>query len=352
MRQIFVSLGLLLATVTFSQELPDSTHAKKITNTGTYQPVLTLTKTQIERLPAASFMELVNGAFSFVFGDPLLVKDFTFLIDGFVTIDPNVINLSQIQLIQFYPAGIPATSGNLTRKGTFVITTLQGLKDGAGFVTKTGAMLGNKDDYQDENYKKHPTVFSLNELNYSKSMKKGIINSSLSHLRNSVPYYIGSGSFINEQKDIMNRFRFSNSAQYQLNKQWNLQGGLYLVHSKKNRDFDDYYSTQMIEGSSSTNTNYLAAAASLSYQPSENLQNTFSAEVNSYKEKASASQTVSILYGTEISKKWDRSNWKDRQTTYSFSNHTSYDLVQTSIFSFKTELAIRYRHIKDHEEFS
>ncbi|MFL5740412.1 MAG: hypothetical protein ACJ75B_09365 [Flavisolibacter sp.] len=114
MRFFFTALILLLHSSIFAQA--DSTREVKTTP-------FTLTHEQIEQLPATGFSELVNGAFAFVYGAPLVMKDFSFEVDGFSLVSPDALNLSQIESIRFYPLGTDRSKGSLLKKGVFVITT-------------------------------------------------------------------------------------------------------------------------------------------------------------------------------------------------------------------------------------
>lgn len=157
-------------------------------DSATYTSLISLSRTDIERLPATGFMELVQGAFPFVGSVSTVEEDYAFVTEGFVAINPNAINLSQIESIRFYPAGTALTRGSLGKKGTFVIRVRPG-KNGFDFSTKTGLLLttdnrtSNNTSFQYES-----GLASLNELSYRRRTDRSFFSTALSYLRSNNPY--------------------------------------------------------------------------------------------------------------------------------------------------------------------
>lgn len=118
MRVLSFALCLFCTSLSFAQT--DS--SQKAVASFTQSNVINLTRADIERLPVANFLDLVAGAFPFL-GTEGLEEDFAYVVNGFVLVNPNVINLSQIESISFYPGGTPFTRGSFAKKGTFVIST-------------------------------------------------------------------------------------------------------------------------------------------------------------------------------------------------------------------------------------
>lgn len=114
-----LSLPLLFsAALSFAQT--DSVETRFAT--ATQSTAITLTHAELQRLPATGFFELVAGAFPFL-GTEGLEEEFTYVVNGFIQINPQTNNLSQLESVSFYPGGTPLTGGTLGKRGTFIIST-------------------------------------------------------------------------------------------------------------------------------------------------------------------------------------------------------------------------------------
>src|SRR4029079_4742956 len=173
MRGIILFVCLLFAVTLSAQN--DSSFNSLIFPT--YTSTNTLTRSDIERLPALNFLELVQGAFPFVANESIIESDYSFIVDGFSLVKPNAINISQIESIRFYPAGTNCTRGSLTKKGTFVIET-RPAKNGFSFSPKTELISPTNTDPTAVISKSSNGFYTLNDVIFRQAMPHRYLSSS------------------------------------------------------------------------------------------------------------------------------------------------------------------------------
>lgn len=191
----------------------------------TYKPAFRLTAKDIERLPFTNIMEVINGRFPFVFADPPSASAYTWLVDGYVALNVNAINVSQIALIEFYPVSFDAGSGSLSSRGTFVIST-KASKPGvapAGFVVRSqgGVILPTEKTYGPPGSGlKHDVendYFTHQEVGYNHAGSKFRLSAGVSYTRNPNPSFTLSNdqnTFNQTYEQQYNRWRVSAMGDY------------------------------------------------------------------------------------------------------------------------------------------
>jgi len=341
-KYLFIAIAVAFAGVVYAQN--DSMQKPS----HTYHPLIHLTKSQIQRYPAADFMELVYQAFSFVSGDPVRSRDFTFVVDGNVTIDPDAISIDQIESITFYPGGTQLSRTSLTRNGTFIISTKRKEQNYLSLSTKTGVELGNDDYpfptriYPDRKAESDPSVFTLDEAVYATNAGKFSLNSSFSFLRRGNPSsqsIKGSDTVFLDQK-IM-RYRVSNFLGYSFNESWKLNAGLFYTHQDSDDDIGQVYyspSTYLFEFANESRTNYYGATLGLSSILSKEISNEFSAEGNQTRGKV-AGAGIQYSAGYIL---YQMAN-ETRIENYSFYNQTQWNHHLSPAFDIQGSLNTRYR---------
>ena len=311
--RFFFALLFLSANSVFCQT--DST--KKTIEFKQYKPLIVLSKSQIEKFPASNFMEIVNGMFPFVYGDPLYVSDYSFVVDGFVTINPNAISISQIDKIEFYPQGNELAKGMLIKKGVFVIHTIQTEeKNRLSFDTKTGIVYPN-DKYPygvASNFagmiKQKRSLFSYNDLNYRSSFSGFFLNSAFSYTRNDFPE--ATTNIYTRQEEFGNqfdRYRFSNFASYEFSKKLKITGAFSYTRLNQENDYLRTRPTDTTRAEFDSATNYTNAAISISYSPVSQFENAISGEGNFYHTKDTFNSLGTPLNYYSFSKSNGRVNY-------------------------------------------
>lgn len=194
----------------------------------TSKPAFRLTAKDIERLPFTNIIEVINARFPFVFSDPPSSSLYTFIIDGYVALNVNAINVSQIALIEFYPVSFDAASGTLTSRGTFVVTTKLRMPMGEGGTrtkltvrSQGGRIFSTDKTYQSPGSGVNRIVeddyFTHQELAYDNSIGKVQLSAAGAYTRNANPAYelVTQGSTFSQTADHgFNRWRLSAMADY------------------------------------------------------------------------------------------------------------------------------------------
>jgi hypothetical protein len=320
---------------------------QNVIKAATHTSILSLTKADIERLPATGFMALVQGAFPFVGNVSVVEEDYSFLVDGFVAVNPNAINLSQIESIHFYPAGTVLTRGSLARRGTFVIR-MQPEKSGADVSTKTGLLMG-ANSRTATNRLQYGTGFStFNEASYRLRANRSFFSAAASYLRNQQPA-LQATTAANEMtaRTRNSRLRLSTIGGWQWSKQWSLSGGFFLTSQPQHTNEETIFpqNSGTVELSTQQQNLYGSAHASLRFSPSEKVSNRIAAEM-SYAEDKDDEQSVHRLPSN-----LRRTASADRfQRYYAFTNHFLWTALSTPALRLEASLVARYRFNRGTED--
>ncbi len=337
----------LLLAACFSLQAFSQTDSAKAVYGASPASILSLTKAEIERLPATSFMSLVQGAFPFVGNVSVVEEDYSFLVDGFVAVNPNAINLSQIESIHFYPAGTALTRGSLARRGTFVIS-LRPQKSGADLSTKTG-ILSAPDGRMGNNTLQYGTGFAtFNEAGYRRRDNRSFVSAAASYLRIQQPDLraISTG---NDQTfhSHDSRLRLSAAAGAQLSSQWALDGGFFLASQPQHADRKTIFPQGGGEQNFTAHQQnfYGSAQVGLRFSPSAKISNRLTAEM-SYGEDKDDEQAAQ-MGGFNFR----RVAGNDRfQRYYAFTNQFGFAAITTKDLQLQASLVARYRFTRGSED--
>lgn len=347
MRVSILCVSLLFATALSAQT--DSAFQSSIAPT--YTSIQTLTRSDIERLPAFNFLELVQGAFSFIANESQFEEEYSFVVNGFVLINPNAINISQIESISFFPAGTNLTGGSSFKKGTFVITA-RPEKNGLSFSTKSGLILANNTFPGSDIRESNNGFYSFNDLAYSHKARNWFISNSFSFLKNKFPGFTRANTAnIVKTASEVRTFRFSNFGGYEFNQHWKVEGGLFLTN-KPQSGKDSINWMNLPAGTSVKSNNHSdktvdfgGAHAGIIFSPLAPFKNQFSAEITKFREVQKDHQdgdfiSSSYMYDYKVS---------GRYTSYSFSDYFSWQAVATSNLQCDLSLFARYYISKNSE---
>jgi hypothetical protein len=348
MRFVFMFISLIAAGHLIAQS--DSSGQQPLTSV--YTNVHTLKRSDIERLPFIQFMELVQHAFPFIGNESMVEEEYAFVVNGFLQINPNSINISQIESISFYPAGTLLTRGSSQKKGTFVIATRPD-KNGFSLSTKTGLFIGN-DDVQ-----AGPTavavikkgISSLNELSFQHTTQHWYISNAFSFLEHKPPVYqLSSNAYGSAQMDTlsskMERFKFSNFGGYTFNQHWKLEGGLFFTTQPQTGEIktsfsSPFYSTGYQQTYSKGTVKYMSGHVALVMSPSASLSNRLNAEASQVRDQMNTEKISGNIYSTGQS--------KERYTAYSFSDHFSWQGKLSSTDHLNFSFFAQYRRLQSFE---
>jgi hypothetical protein len=342
MKNILATVLVLVSGIAFGQT--DSVKAEEI-NPG-YKPLLTLTHDDIRRLPVSNFMELVNTAFPMLTGNPPEVKDYSFFVNGFISVNPNAINIAQIGRIDFYPNGSFESQGSLSKNGSFVITLLQTeVKNAFGFSTRSGMVFYNKDSYliipgSGMAYKYHGAWFSLNELSFLNQNKRSTVNSTFSYTKDNRPFKLGSSDNFNFNFD---RFRLANYFSYGINDKLRISGNLLLSSFNRTQELQVDNTNGKYESEWDINTKHAHASAALDIKPNTRFSNRFSMEGNLYRYKNLSKDKETGTLST-------RSSYDSLRTNVDYfviTNEADYNLHSSNEMKFDAGLLVRYRNFAD-----
>lgn len=329
---------LLMATQLFAQKDSSKTQIASPND-----KIYSLSRADIERLPATSFLELVQGAFPFVTYADVYQEDFAFMVNGFVTVDPSAISISQIETITFLPQGTQLTRGSMAKKGTFVVTTRKA--NGITLTANNGALLRNRTTQPTDPVKSANTPFlSLDELTYNRSSNKSYVSSSLSFLnisRSSVTSALSLGFY--NVRFALARYRFSNFAGYKFNDHLRLDGGIFFTSQIPSAGADvNYYYPPGPSLASGTQSkwiyNYLSAAAALKFSPSAAINNTFQVEANHSRfdgNDSSWANTAPFYASTHRN--------TDKFKVYLLSNNFTWQAISSSDLNLQASFLARYK---------
>lgn len=347
MRVSILCLSLLFATVLSAQT--DSVFQSSIAPT--FTSIHTLTRSQIERLPAVNFLELVQGAFSFMANESQFEEEYFFIVNGFVLVNPNAINISQIESISFFPAGTNLTGGSSFKKGTFVITA-RPEKNGLSLSTKSGLVLANNTFPGSDIRESNNGFYSFNDLAYSRKAKNWFVSNSFAFLKNKFPGFTRANvtSIIKTASEVRT-FRLSNFGGYEFNPHWKVEGGLFLTYKPQSaKDSVDWLTLPV--GTSVKSNNYSdktvdfgGAHAAIVFSPLTPIKNQFSAEITKFREVEKTHQDGDFISSSYM---YDY-KFSGRYTIYSFSDYFSWQALTTSNLQCDLSLFARYSISKNSE---
>lgn len=351
MRTIILAIFLLFASILFAQN--DSAFNSSIAST--YTSINTLTRADVERLPALSFMELVQGAFPFVANESAIEEEYSFIVNGFLLINPNAINISQIESITFFPAGTNLTTGSSFKKGTFVITTRPG-RNGLGFSTKSGLVLANNILGPNADIKESRNGFySFNELAYSHRAKKWFGSSSFAFFKNRFPEFtdVNVSNLIKSSSELRT-FRLSNFGGYEFNTHWKLEGGLFLT-DKPQSARDSVNWIDWVNGgivvptfyTSKKTVDFGGAHTALTFSPTGQIKNQLRTEITKFRETEKDYQYGDFMSRSNIYE----NKASGRYTAYSFTDYFSWELPNASTTKINLSLLTRYKVSKSSAYF-
>jgi hypothetical protein len=335
MKPLFFLLAACCTGPVFSQT--DS--ADILLRAATYTSIASLNRGEIERLPATKFMELVQGAFPFIGNASTVEEEYSFVVNGFITINPNAINLSQIQSIQFYPAGRDLTRGSLGKKGTFVIST-QPQKSGFSFSTKTGLLLAGDQNQPTALLRYNNGFTSFNEVSYQYKGQRSHFSSAVSYLKNNQPGFLQKQpSTTRTGTSDDSRLRVSNLGSFWLGNGWDLQGGLFLTTQPRHfAGTSNYVPAGLEEQANKQQTLYTGAHAGLRFMLPDKISNHLVAELTYAEGEEDA--TINGLSGRNYSQK---THGSQLARYYSFTDRFSWTAISGSGISLEANLLTRYR---------
>jgi hypothetical protein len=318
----------------------------------TYSGIAVLSKSDIERLPAINFMELLQGAFPFISNESLIEEDYSFIVNGFVLINPNAINISQIEKISFYPTGTLLTRGSFNRKGTFVIDT-RPEKKAISFSTKSGILLPFKDQSSQNTTTSDGSngFFTLNDLTYQNRWQGSFVSGAVSFLKNNSPEISSIAVTPNTLRNVnannnWDRIRLSVFGGYQLSSNIKIEGGLFFTrqpHDSAREQDLKVLSTglQTLQSNSQVDkkVDCKSAHAAVVFDPGKNIRNIASAELSQAKDEVKGFGNTFYSFG-----QFDTSSkeFKGVFNVYSLTNQFIWQPVISSIFKLKTSLLARY----------
>jgi hypothetical protein len=362
-KSILIALGCFFAIGAHGNSQTDTVPTgiiKPLSLQQAYQPVFKLTAKEIQNLHVTSIMELVNGAFPFVFADAPLSADYNFIYDGHLLINVNAINISQIASIEYYPVSFDIAGGSLSAKGTFVITSKNAATPGYGLIVRSqGGIIkpdttsfginpgnrlkpGGKDDH-----------FTHHEIGYGFSKNKFSLSASGSFTRTAVPRYFISGPGGREDYyDKFKRTRFSANAVYKLSSEITLSAnGFFNTQSSAHtRNVNLVNLPNASTVNAERRPRYWSAHAAMEFKPNANITNVLQLEYAGIKGD-SASKTYARSTNPAINRTTDYDNIiKDR--SFAISNSFSATFIRHSNLRLGAELLIRYYQQKTKEDFS
>ena len=196
MKPILLFACLLVITNAWSNPTVDSLpgmNYRSPLHEQNYRPIFRLTAKDLAHLPVINLVEFLNGRFPFAFADAPATSMYAFLVDGYVALNPNAINITQIELIEFYPVSFDATNSSLSARGTFVITTKRGKNDSEGFTirSQTGALIGTDKAVPriSPGFTKEfePELFTHQEVGYHYNKQKLQLNAAGAFTKSGIP---------------------------------------------------------------------------------------------------------------------------------------------------------------------
>lgn len=352
MKVLILSVALL-GVMRLSAQTDSSIHS----SLPTYTSVHTLTRADIERLPASSFLELVQGAFPFVGSESPIEDEYSFVVNGFVLIHPNAINISQVESIRFFPVGTDLTRGSSTKKGTFVVTT-RPRDTRASISTQTGFILPVKNLLSPSTVVASSSkgFYSIDEFNYSRKARRWFTSNSFSFLKEKFPAYntFSSPQPANSEKSHSfsekRRLRFSNFAGYDFSDRVKLEGGLFYTNMplssggdlrRRYSDLNTDYTYDM-----NRKSKLLSGHAGLTALFSSRLSYQLSAELVQSKtnyETSFSSFFIDYPRPGTSSATYGKSTFSGHQTTFSIASNFLWKAVNTSSAALDLGLLVRDR---------
>jgi hypothetical protein len=324
-----------------------------------YQPVFRLTAKEIESLHFTSIMEVINGAFPFVFADPPVAKDYNFIFDGNILVNPNAINISQIATIEYFPVAFDLAGGSLSAKGTFVITSKNAASPGYGLIVRSQGGVIKPDSTSfglnpggrfkatgsDEHFMHH-------EIAYGFSKNKFTAGASASYTGTAVPRYnITAPSGREDYFDEFKRTRFSANVAYKLTSKIKLSANAFWnkQNSSHNRDVSLINFPNVGQVNAERKPRYWSAHAAMQFQPAANITNVLQLEYADVKDD-SASNTYARSTNPAFNRTTISNNTiKDR--SFAITNSLSATFKKNADLSFGAELLIRYYEQKLKTDF-
>lgn len=345
----FTLLALLLFVAAHSFAQTDSVETRFAT--ATQSTVITLTRAELQRLPATGFLELVAGAFPFL-GTEGIEEDFTYVVNGFVLINPNAINLSQLESISFYPGGTPLTGGTLAKRGTFLIST-RPVANRFSVSSKTGLWSATNDELP--SFRRsglHSGVFSLNEFSLQRKSETAFVSGAASFLPDKSPDYLyTSASQTGTGSHWLNRLRASVFGGYRFGRATEVEGGLfYTLQPQRTEGAQKYQPGNYVNNQSANDrANHAGAHAGFRFMPSPTLTNFLTAEITRAKETLDGtSQTAA----TNLPASFYNSKGDLRFTAFTVSNRLAWTPVNTTAINLQASLLARYRLYKYSEQYA
>ena len=355
--RVFILWVSLLFAITLSAQT-DSAFQSSIAPT--YTSVQTLTRSDIERLPVFSFMQLVQGAFPFIGNESTVEEEYSFVVNGFVLTNPNAINLSQIESISFIPVGTNLTRGSLTKKGTFIINTRPG-KNGFSFSTHTGWTLSKEHNNSPftELTQTRKGFSSLNDISYTHRSKKWFLSDAFSFLKGESPQFqikISQPTYseTDHTSSRSNRFRFSNFGGYEFNKHWKAEGGFFFTVKEGaiNTDrtaisnYNNPPTSETVINESKPKVNYIGGNIAITSIISKAISNRLSGEIAKYRDNDDYRSDYNWMAG----RGFIISNSRYHSTEYSVSNLFLWQHKISSSLNTNFSMYAQYRHGKSYQK--
>lgn len=325
-----------------------------------YQPVFKLTAKEIENLHVTSIMELLNGAFPFVFADPPVAVEYNFIYDGHLLVNANAINISQIAYIEYYPVAFDIAGGSLSAKGTFVITSENTATPGYGLIVRSqggiikpdttsfGINPGNR--FKATGSDEH---FIHQEIAYGFSKNKLTAAASASYTRTGVPRYnITAPSGREDYHAEFKRTRFSANAAYKLSSKITLTANAFLLNqnSAHTRNVSLINFPNVTQADGARTPRYWSAHATVEFKPTANITSVLQLEYADIKDD-SALNSYARLSDPALNRTTTYYNViKDR--SFAITNSFSATFIKHSNLSFGAELLIRYYEQKWNADFT
>jgi hypothetical protein len=358
-KPLLIALACFFAIGVYAQLPPDTVRASSRRIQQSYQPVFRITAKEMENLHFTSIMEVINGAFPFVFADPPVAADYNFLYDGHLLVNPNAINISQIAYIEYYPVAFNIAGGSLSAKGTFVIKSKNTETPGYGLVLRSQGGVIKPDStsfglnpggrFKANGSDEH---FTHQEIAYGFSKNKFTAGASASYTHTAVPRYnFTTSSGREDYFDEFKRTRFSANGAYKLTSKLTLSANAFLnkQNSAHTRDVSLINFPNVANVNAERKPRYWSAHAAMEFKPTANITNVLQFEYADVKDD-STSNTYARSSNPALNRTTILDNTiKDR--SFAITNSFSATFIKNQDLIFGAELLIRYYEQKLKTDF-
>ncbi len=314
-----------------------------------HAPFFRLTEKDLAHLPFVSIMEVLNARFPFVFADPPSTSMYTFLVDGHLVLNPNAINISQIESVEFYPVSLDAGSGSLSSRGTFVIATkrLRPGNERFNVRSQTGMMfLADKTFGSSTRKGIQNEVFTHQEVAYSFNKKKFEFNVAGSFTKTGLPtfQFTEATSLSNQSHDLF-RQRLSLFAAYRASEKLRFSlAFLGTVQQQNSAGGTEYFFPQYkYESNAENDQSYGGATIGVEYN-TRPVSNSLQVEYSHLKSTADAQ--YKIFYSPPSNNRQQDDDLTGKLSRLAVVNTTKGTIYTSGLTRFGWQMILRYHESK------